>query len=158
MNEDLFQQRVVEALAPHASGLVGVLRQLVEHSYPGEVRALEFEVFTDGFTDGFPVRAFFMDADNTEFFVYEDGKAQYPSPVDPELLHIERVFDLDLEHELEAVAPDADTYTLAGEALVPWFAKCWAQAGGLGFSRAATIQLHDDTRSYDLKLQRWCSK
>ena len=32
---------------------------------------MDFEVFPDGFTDGFPVRAFFMDDANNEFFLIE---------------------------------------------------------------------------------------
>jgi hypothetical protein len=71
--------------------LVAVLRQLVEHEYPKEVVSIDFEVFTYGFTEGFPVRAFFMDSTNSEYFVAIDGSYRYPSPVDPDLLHIKRV-------------------------------------------------------------------
>jgi hypothetical protein len=155
MNVEIFQHRVLEALAPHGDALVSVLRHLVRHTYPREVESLAFEVFPDGFTQGFPVRAFFLDANNTEFFVYENGEARYPSPVDLGLLNLERVYSHELEREIEAAVPDADYFTLAGEAFVAWFAKCWVNAGGLDRDLAANIRLHDDLRFYDLRSQRW---
>ena len=150
-----FQRRVVEALEPHSTALVGVLKQLVAHDYPADVVSLDFEVFPESFTSGFPVRAFFMDEDNSEFFVYEGGEAQYPSPVDPDLLDLPCVYGDDAAEELLAVDPDADDLTLAGEALVPWFNRCWLDAGGAVFTRSATISLHDDPRFFDLVEQGW---
>jgi hypothetical protein len=157
MNRMMFQQRVVEALSSHTEALIHVLRQLVRHPYPPEVVHLAFEVFTDGFRSGFPVRVFFIDAENNEFFLYEDGEAKYPSSVDPGLLDIPSVYGEELEKELEEDDPEADFYTLAGEALVPWFSDCWQAAGGAGFSRAASIRLHDDVKFFDLIARQWRS-
>jgi len=155
MNESEFQHQVVAHLQPHAVALTDALRRLVQHTYPTEVRSLEFEVFPDGFTDGWPVRAFFMDEDRTEFFVFNKGKAEYPSPIDPGLIALDHVYGRSLEEALEASSPDSDYYTLAGEALIPWFADCWRDAGGLEFGLAATIALHDDIRAFDLRRREW---
>ncbi len=155
MNEREFQQRVCQALELHSEALVPVLRQLVNYSFPAEVVSLDFEVFPESFTSGFPVRAFFMDAHNCEFFSYDGDKAQYPSPVDPGLLRIERVYEPGLEESLLANDPDADDYTLAGRALIPWFSRCWVDAGGLQFDRQARIGVHDDSESFDLVDRAW---
>ncbi len=150
-----FQAAVTERLQFLRSSLVPVLRQLVEHQYPDEVVSLDFEVFTDGFTQGFPVRAFFIDSENNEYFLSFDGSPEYPSPVDPQLLHIDRVYGDDLEPRFLEEDEDLDTFTLAGEALVPWFAECWRHAGGRAFGRAATVRLHDDPRVFDLARGAW---
>jgi hypothetical protein len=155
MTEAEFQHRVAMALELHTGALVPVLRQLVNHEYPPEVVAVVFEVFPDGFTSGFPVRAYFMDESNSEFFLFERGEARYPCPVDPGLLDIARVYDDSVEEEFLSANEDADSYTLAGKALIPWFAACWVAAGGSDFGRRATISLHDDTEVYDLVHGRW---
>jgi len=142
-------------LEPHSAALVAILRKLVAHDYPPEVASIDFEVFPDGFTSGFPVRAFFVDAENSEVFLYESGQAQYPCPVDPGLLEMDHVYEAALEQALAACSPDSDYFTLAGMALIPWFIRCWAEAGGPHFARRATIGLHDDPRSYDLVEQSW---
>ena len=155
MNEHEFQDRVRQALEPHSSALVAVLHKLVAFEYPSGVASIDFEVFPEAFTSGFPVRAFFVDAQNTEFFLYEAGHAQYPSPVDPGLLEIDHVYEIALEAALAASRPDSDPYTLAGRALIPWFSRCWTEAGGLRFARRAQIGLHDDLEAYDLVQQSW---
>ena len=157
MTEAEFQRRVRQALEQHEENLVPVLRQIIEYDYPPEVASVDFEVFVDGFTQGFPVRAFFMDESNSEFFVLKDGEAIYPSPVDPGLLDISRVYDDSLEEQLLAARSDADSYTLVGQALIPWFAYCWATAGGAGFLRRSGINLHDDLAVFDLVQQEWRS-
>ena len=150
MTEIEFQRRVAAALEPHTGALVAVLRRLVDHGYPSEVVEVAFEVFGYDFTSGFPVRAFFIDQSNSEFFVFENGEARYPCPVDPGLLDLPRVYDASLEEALLSANQDADSYMLAGKALVPWFAECWMAAGGASFSRRASIKLHDDTEVHDL--------
>lgn len=155
MTEHEFQQQVRAALEPHSSALVAALRMLVAHDFPPEVASIAFEVFPEGFTSGFPVRAFFVDAENTEFFLYEAGRAQYPSPVDPGLLEIDHVYEAALEKALAATSPNSDYLTLAGRALIPWFSRCWVEAGGLLFAGRAHICLHDDREVYDLVQQTW---
>ncbi|MBL4770905.1 MAG: hypothetical protein JKY61_07140 [Planctomycetes bacterium] len=153
--EQEFQRHVNDALEPHSQALISVLRQLVLHDYPHEVVSVEFEVFPQSFPSGFPVRAFFMDKDNTEFFISKDGAPAYPSPVDPELLELSRVYRADAAKDLLDADPDADDLTLAGEALIPWFSRCWLEAGGAVFTRSATISLHDGGRFFDLVEQNW---
>ncbi len=153
--EQEFKQRVVDGLRPYSSALVDVLRKLVRHEYPPEVVSLDFEVFPQSFTSAFPVRVFFMDEDNSEFFVWRGETAEYPSPVDPGLLERPGVLEEEAAQELLAADPDADDLTLAGEALIPWFSGCWIDAGGGAFSRSATIRVHDEERFFDLVQQRW---
>jgi hypothetical protein len=153
--ESEFRSEVRKHLEPLAKNLVPLLSQLIRHKYPKEVEALVFEVFSDGFTSGFPARVFFMDGENSEFFIYENGEAQYPSPIDPDLLDIEQVYPDELEERFSSQDEDLDTFTLAGLELIDWFAKCWNQAGGNEFPRTALITIHDDTEVLDLKTGVW---
>jgi hypothetical protein len=97
--EKEFSAKVQEHLHGLTSSIEPVLKELIEYNYPKEVVSLEFEIFADGFTQGFPVRAFFMDSDDSEHFIYVNDEAQYPSPVDPELLEIEHVYPYELEEK-----------------------------------------------------------
>ena len=153
--EEEFRSEVRKHLEPLGKELLVLLPQLIRHEYPNEVVALAFEVFSDGFTSGFPVRVFFLDEDNSEFFIYENGEAQYPSPIDPGLLDIEQVYPDELEERFSSQDEDLDTFTVAGLELVDWFAKCWNQAGGSEFHRIALIGIHDDTKVLDLKKGVW---
>ena len=87
--EQEFTEKVDGYLAKLTDKLQPILKQLIEHDYPQEVATLAFEVFVDRFSSQFPVRVFFMDKDNTEYFVELDGKAAYPAPVNPNLLDID---------------------------------------------------------------------
>ena len=71
--KEQFQEEVRKYLDRLTDQLTSVLKQLVEYSYVPEVKSLDFEVFCDGFTQEFPVRAFFMDEDNGEHFISIDG-------------------------------------------------------------------------------------
>src|SRR5262245_62531141 len=96
---DRFQAQVVAHLEPLTDKLIAVLGRLVGYPHVPEVDILEFEVFCDGFTQMFPVRAFFLDSQNCEYFIYRDGKAHYPCDVDPGLLELEQVYPATLEDE-----------------------------------------------------------
>lgn len=150
-----FQEDVRKYLDRLTDQLIPVLKQLVEYSYVPEVKSLDFEVFCDGFTYGFPVRAYFMDEDNCEHFIYINGQAQYPCPINPDLLEIERVYPAELEEMYFQQDEDLDIFTVAGETLINWFVECWEKAGGLSFPLQAHIALHDDIRTFDLVHQRW---
>jgi len=81
MAQDLaeeFRSTLREGLRPLKDFLIAVLRQLVEYDCPPEVVALDFEVFSARWSEGFPTRAFFMNESNSEHFIYVDGKAEYP--------------------------------------------------------------------------------
>ena len=150
-----FRLAVREHLAKLDSLLVEALSLLVEHRYPPQVFALSFEVFSDGFTSRFPVRAFFMDKSNTEYFVVADGLATYPSPIDPDLLAVRCVYPLELEEDAFQAEPELDTWQIATDELIPWFALCWQQAGGAAFQIEATIASHDSSREFDLRSNLW---
>lgn len=154
--ETEFRQVVRAHLDMLDDQIVPVLGQLIAHDYPPEVIAISFEVFCDGFRSGFPIRAFFMDQTNTEFFVMINGQAEYPSPVDPGLLEIDRVFAAGLQDEFwERSGETLDTYTVAGQEAIKWFHEKWTQAGGREFSLFATIALHDDPEEFNLKTGAW---
>jgi len=152
--EDRFKAAVRERLSALDERIAPILGALFTHAYPPEIVALHFAIFSDGFTESFPVRAFFMDADNSEYFVYVDGTATYPSPVDPALLDLPcGVYEQSFEEPFVSEDADLDTFTLAGEALVDWFAQRWIAAGGEVFARQASIGLHDDALTFDLIAQ-----
>jgi hypothetical protein len=148
--EQTFQHQVRACLAPHRVQLSEVLGRLIQHRYPAEVAAIDFEVFSDGFTTGFPVRAFFLDRYNTEFFQFIDGKAVYPCPIDPGLLDIDSVYPEELEDELTSASPESDPWHLATEELFKWFRSCWLSAGGNKFGLYATIAHHDSSQELNL--------
>lgn len=153
--ETAFREHVRGRLAGLESALVPVLAQLVVHEYPSEVVAVDFEIFSDGFTSRFPVRAFFMDEMNCEHFVYVDGEASYPSPVDPGLLEIDGVYSESVEEKLFGDNPDVDPWSLATTELSQWFLACWINAGGKHFKLAATIAHHDSSKELNLKTGEW---
>ena len=121
--EQEFREKVAGCLNALSVDIEPVLKALIEYEYPKEVVSLEFEVFVDGFTQEFPVRAFFMDSDNSEYFVYVNGKAEYPSPVDPGLLKIDHVYPYELEEEYTTKDDTLDPWSIATNELVEWF-KC----------------------------------
>lgn len=153
--EQFFRQAVQESLAKLDTQVEGVLSSLVKHEYPTEVFALSFEVFSDGFTSGFPVRAFFMDRSNTEHFIWEGEQAKYPSPVDPGLLEIDHVYPEELEEQLEESSTESDPLSIASEELIQWFSRHWLNVGGARFPLAATIALHDSSEEFNLKSGCW---
>lgn len=132
-----------------------VLKALIEYEYPKEVVSLEFEVFVDGFTQEFPVRAFFMDSDNSEYFVYVDGKAEYPSPVDPGLLKIDHVYPCELEEEYTNKDNTLDPWKIATNELVEWFSRCWLAVGGEDFNLKSSIAPHDSSHEFNLQKSKW---
>ena len=148
---------VARAVAPLSADLTGVLRRLIGHDYPPAVAFVEFQVFPgpSEFTEMFPVRAFFLDEENTEHFEYVHGKATYPTCVDPGLLDIRGVVPRETWHAWESRDANIDSHTVAAEAVVPWFASCWKAAGGAGFPLPAFVCLHDDPWTFDLRASRW---
>lgn len=153
--EQEFKEQVIEHLEKLSDHLKPVLKELIEYDYPDEVDTLAFEIFVDGFSSEFPVRAFFMDKDNSEHFIYIDGKAEYPSPVDPDLLKIDQVYPYELEEEYTNKDESLDPWQIATSELIEWFSKCWQVAGGKAFKLKANIALHDSNREFDLVEGKW---
>lgn len=131
-----------------------ILSQLIAYRYPTEVVAIHFEVFGYEFTRGFPVRAFFIDSSNSEFFVYVDGKAEYPSPVDPGLISISGVYPLEFEDPFIEL-DEFDAWRVATEVLIGWFSEKWLSAGGANFELRATIAPHGGPNEFNLKTAKW---
>ena len=153
--EDRFRQEVRENLSRIEDALVAVLGQLANFTYPDEIAAIDFEVLGDAFSSQFPARAFFLDKSNCEYFVEVDGKATYPSPVDPELLHITGIYSQEFEDECIADAPDLDPWSIATEEFILWFHLCWGKAGGSSLKLAATLAHHDSSREFNLQSGQW---
>jgi hypothetical protein len=137
--------------------LIAVLRQLLVYKYPPEIVAISFEVFSDSWSQGFPARAFFLDETNSEFFVYVNGDAKYPSPVDPELLDVPFVITPEDEDRIIECNPDLDTYSVGAEEFISWFIDCWNKAGGASFQLHASIAEHDSGRQFNLVSGKWLS-
>jgi hypothetical protein len=150
-----FRAGVRDHLAVLSDELTHVLRQLVEYPFPEEVQTLWFEVFLDGFTEEFPIRVFFLDADDNEYFVEKDGKSEYPCDVDPDLISTEGVFTREFEESFTKLDTQLDPFMTAFEEAVPWFSACWDRAGGANFEREASIGPHDDINRFDLKSKSW---
>jgi hypothetical protein len=145
-----FRRLVRARLGELDESLTRVLEKLITHKYPNEVVAVDFELFSDGFTSGFPVRAYLVDQTNSEFFVCQNGREEYPSPVDPELLEIECVYPDEAEDQLTSADPEADPWHLASCEFFEWFLACWRKAGGRYFPLAATIAHHDSSTEINL--------
>ena len=153
--EKAFRLAVQDHLGRLDNLLIPVLSRLAAYKFPAPVVAVDFEVFSDSFTSQFPARAFFMDNSNSEHFVYVDGKATYPSPVDPELIALDCVYSQDLEDEFVAQESELDPWNIATEEFIPWFSACWDRAGGRSLSLAATISHHDSIREFNLQSGSW---
>jgi hypothetical protein len=153
--EQAFKTAVHQHLAPLEHDLITTLHKLIIYLYPPEVFALCFEVFSDGFTSGFPARAFFMDRSNCEYFIYVNGKANYPSPIDPGLLDIPAVYPYELEAAFAAQDETVDLWDIACTEFILWFAACWDKAKGQTFPRVATIAVHGSDTEFNLLTKTW---
>lgn len=153
--EKEFKKEVQNHLNELNSNIKPVLKELIKYNYPKEVVSLEFEIFADRFTSEFPVRAFFMDKENSEHFVYVNGQAEYPSPVEPKLLEIECIYSYELEEEYSDMDDNLDLWSIATDELVEWFSKCWNEVGGKTFKLKANISSHDDIKEYNLVEGTW---
>ena len=85
---------------------------------PPEVVAISFEVFPDSWSEGFPARAFFLNEANTEYFIFVQGEARYPSAVDPGLLTVPYVITPEIEESFRRRSPELDTFTLGAEEFI----------------------------------------
>lgn len=153
--EQEFKEKVTEHLEKLSPNLRPILKELIEFDYPKEVATLAFVILEDGFTSEFPVRAFFIDDDNTEYFTYIDGKAEYPSPVHPDLLKIEHVYPFELEEEYTSKDDSFDPWHIATNELIDWFSKCWLSAGGQTFTLKANIAQHGGNHEFNLVESKW---
>ncbi|MGD0383912.1 MAG: hypothetical protein ABSA77_10345 [Thermoguttaceae bacterium] len=150
-----FQDGVLSYLEPLTEKLINVLHRLIEYPFVPEVSCLAFEVFYDSFSEFFPIRVFFLDEFNNEYFIHVNGQAEYPCDVNPGLLDIPSVYPHEFIKQFCAEDPNIDYFTLSSKALIPWFSKCWHIAGGGNFQRKAIIRIHDGSQYFDLIEQIW---
>lgn len=148
MTKDDFKAFMDAKLTVLNDRLDPVLRALRDEDFPESVAALHFEVFHDGFTDSFPVRAFFLDKNGSEHFEYVDGAPRYPTDIDPQLIKIDHVLTV-AEEEMweEAVFTDDDDlgiWETQVAQLITWFRDRWLANGGVACKVTATIGGHDD--------------
>jgi len=155
MSESKFRREVKHYLIALTKELSFQLKKLIDYNYPNEVKSIKFEIFPDMFTEGFPVRAFFMDSDNSEHFILEDGVVKYPAPITPELLNIQYVYPDWFENQYLENAQDLDTRTISSEEMIKWFHELWNNSGGGEFHLEATIASHDSLNYFDLKDGNW---
>ena len=153
-----FEREVDTHLQRLNDDIEDVLRQLIEQDYPEAVKGLAFEVFPDSFTSEFPVKVFFMDKYNAQYFVFDQGKPEVPSDVPPELLDIDEVYPYELEDEYELKADDFDPWDVATHALIQWFSTRWQAAGGDKFALNACITPTDTMDDFNLKTGHWDRK
>ena len=85
-----------------------------------------------------------MDAENSEFFLHVDGKASYPSPVDPDLLKIDHIYAAEEEEAFEDETGELDMWVVASDETIKWLSSCWMTAGGDRLPIRATIGVHDE--------------
>ncbi|WP_299443448.1 hypothetical protein [uncultured Aquimarina sp.] len=153
--ESEFRDKVKEYLTKLNIEIEDVIKKLISFEYPNEVISLDFEVFSDGFTENFPVRVFFMDKENCEFFIYNNNKAEYPSPVDPGLLNIHCVYNYEFLQKFEKHDENFDSWGIATDELIKWFIIRWLNSGGEKFKLNASIKAHHLCDKFDLIEQKW---
>jgi hypothetical protein len=118
--------------------LVAALRAVVDSKASSDVVELRFEFESPHFDDGFPV---------AYWFVHKSGGHSGVQKLLPDLEHtIPEAVIYDQKFETAGL----DTWAIASELFVPWFADCWRDAGGSRFYCPAYLAHHDSIYSFDL--------
>lgn len=149
--QDQLKDAVRAELAPLTGGVSAAIGKLTTFAYPPAVTRLDFEIFPDS---GFPVRVFFMDADNCEYFTFVEGRATYPSPIAPELFELDHAAAKTLVNTFLDMDEGLPVYEIIAETIIAWFAECWKASASAAFALDAAIALHDSRDSFDLRQQR----
>lgn len=154
MNQNAeIQSQILGYLQKLEDLLLPVLEQLIQQRYPLEVETLAFEIFSDQFSEQFPIRVLFLDHDHSEFFATVNGEARYPSVVDPNLLLIDGVYPQAFEEKYLNLG--VDIWSISAQVCLDWFVQNWLKAGGASFPLQAKIGLHDSFSQFDLIAQSW---
>ena len=96
-------QRSLERLSPR---LKEVLRELIDYHYDPVVKFIRFEIFPEEFTRGFPVMAFFFDAEWNEYFETVGARQRKPCGLNGDLLLIDCVYTEQFEDEFAREVAD----------------------------------------------------
>jgi hypothetical protein len=118
--------------------LVAALRAVVGSKASTDVAELRFEFESPHFDDGFPV---------TFWFVYKSGGNSGVQKLLPDL---EYTIPEAVIYDQKFEAAGLDTWAIASELFVPWFADCWRDACGSDFYCPAYLAHHDSIYSFDL--------
>jgi hypothetical protein len=153
--ESRFRQAVRQGLAAADVSISAALAHLIEHQYPPAVWAIVFHIYSDAFTSGFPVRTYFVDRKNHPCFCTETGSVWLPSFADSTLVDVGHIYSEELEDTFAAHYPEVDTWAIASDELLSWFATHWLNAGGAAFPLVATIAHHDAAEELNLKSGTW---
>ena len=118
--------------------LITALRPVMSSKASSDVSELRFEFESPHFDDGFPVVFWFM---------HKSGGHSGVQKLLPELEHmIPEAVIYDQKFE----AAGLDTWAIASELFVPWFADCWRDAGGSDYYCPAFLAHHDSIHAFDL--------
>jgi hypothetical protein len=129
---------IAQHLKAITSQLVAGLSSIIGRDAPSDAAALRFEYESPHFDDGFPVMF---------WFVLNSGQTGAIQKLLPMLGHtIPEAVVYDARFE----AAGLDTWSIASEVFLSWFADCWRDAGGHKFSCPAYLAHHDSIYSFDL--------
>ncbi len=141
------QMAVQQSLDNYSDHLISELSRSVLTLRHPNAFFLSFDVYSEGFSTGFPVIWRLYAHDYTEMAkgpqLLQDISCLVPSEV------------IDAEAYRAA---DLDTWNIAFHSLVAWFGECWRQAGGLQFPYPVQIGHADDIEAIDLKTMISCEK
>ncbi len=145
MSEDLeadCRTTLAEHLERRTSSLVSALRAIIDIEQPQGTHLFRFEYDSPHFADTFPVMFCRL---NSSGHAVEIRKLlpDLPFAIAPEVIYDSRYESAGL-----------DTWALASEAFVYWFADCWTAAGGHHSRWPGYIAHHDSIYSFDLTTRR----
>jgi hypothetical protein len=133
---------LTEQLQQKTPALVSALRGVIGADQPQDTYLFWFEYDSPTFADTFPVMFYRMDRSGHPA---EDRKLlpDLPFAIAPEVLYDSRYEQADL-----------DTWAIASEVFIPWFADCWEAAGGHHSRWPGYLAHHDSIFSTDLTTRR----
>ena len=122
--------------------LTAELRSILGAAYPPSTYLFWFVYDSPHFDDSFPITFCQMD---------RSGQSEQVRRLLPEVAYaVPSTIIYDPRYE----AADLDTWVLASEVLVPWFADCWQAAGGQQSRWPGFLAHHDSSFSFDLTVRR----
>lgn len=129
-------------LQRQSSSLVSALRAIIHAEQPQDTYLFRFEYDSPAFADTFPVMFGRMN---------RSGHAEEVRKLLPDLsfaIAPKVIYDSRYEQA------DLDTWALASEVFIPWFADCWEAVGGHRSRWAGYLAHHDSIYSIDLTTRR----
>lgn len=133
---------LTEQLQRQSASLVLALRTIIDAEQPQGTYLFWFAYDSPNFADTFPVMFCRMN---------RSGRAEEVRKLLPELpfaIAPEVIYDSRYEQA------DLDTWALASEVFIPWFADCWESAGGHHSRWPGYLAHHDSIYSFDLTTRR----